>query len=109
MDGLPSLSDRTFARIRFFMDRRGAYRAVFAKTATGQRVLRDLANFCHVNRPTHVQGDPVQTAYNEGMRRVFLRIQSLTHMTDDQVYQLSMEEVKEHGQVFQHGQAAVDE
>lgn len=99
---------RKFDKVRFFFDRRAAYRAAFGDEA-GRRVLKDLAWFGYASRPTHVQGDPVQTAHNEGMRRMFLRIQSLMNMSEDEVYRLSQEEVKDHGQAFQHGQAAVDD
>lgn len=49
------------------------YKDVF-ETDKGQEVLRDLEVFCGYNRISHVPGDACTTAYNEGMRRVVLRI-----------------------------------
>jgi hypothetical protein len=48
------------------------YRATFASPA-GQRVLADLMRFCLMNQDTH-DPDPHQAAYNNGKRRVGLRI-----------------------------------
>jgi hypothetical protein len=58
--------------------RKEAYTQVFS-TPLGQEVLKDLMHFCKVYEPTYVPGDPETTAYNEGARRVVLRILSLMH------------------------------
>ena len=56
------------------------YRAAFA-TPSGRRVRADLYHFCGVHQPSHVPGDPMETAFNEGKRRVGLRIAAM--MNDD--------------------------
>ncbi len=64
------------------------YKNVFG-SGEGKFVLKDLLKFCHHNSPTYVLGDPYQTAYNEGMRRVALRIISIIGMSDEIIKQLS--------------------
>ena len=43
----------------------------------GERVLASLSNYCAENRTCHAQGDPYQTAYNEGVRAVILHIRRM--------------------------------
>lgn len=50
-----------------------AYREVFA-SEQGKLVLDDLMKFTGVMRQSHVPGDPLDTAFLEGKRRVGLRI-----------------------------------
>lgn len=52
-----------------------AYRQVFS-TPQGKEVLEDLMRFCGLGGEIHVPGDPHETAYNAGKRRVGLRIAS---------------------------------
>ena len=54
--------------------RRAAYRAVFNRGQNATIVLADLVAFCHGDRPSYVPGSQDETAYNEGKRRVLLRI-----------------------------------
>lgn len=61
--------------------RNGYYRAAFG-TVEGQEVLADLFRFCGLGRPSHTPGDPYQTAYLEGMRRVGLRVAAILNMSD---------------------------
>jgi hypothetical protein len=56
------------------------YRAAFS-TPSGRRVRADLYRFCGVMAPSHQPGDPLETAFNEGKRRVGLRIAAM--MNDD--------------------------
>lgn len=56
-------------------DKVAMYQECF-RSAAGKEVLKDLAQFCLVNQPTYVIGDPHHSAFNEGMRRVYLRVQS---------------------------------
>jgi len=58
------------------INRRNHYRAVFS-TPEGQKVLKDLLTFCNINNMTYVPNDPATTAFNEGMRRVALRVISI--------------------------------
>ena len=52
------------------------YRAVFEGDA-GEDVLRDLYEFCGLYRQAHVAGDPFETAFNDGRRRVALRLHAM--------------------------------
>lgn len=73
--------------------RNSQYRETFS-TPQGKAVLKDLLKFCHMYAPTHCVGDPYQTAYNEGMRRVALRITSILKMDDSAMREL----IKKEGQ-----------
>jgi len=52
------------------------YKNVF-NTPEGKEVLEDLLQFTRVNTPSFVQQQPDTTAFNEGMRRVGLRLLSM--------------------------------
>jgi len=54
------------------------YKEVF-NSPSGQKVFEDLAKFCGAVSTSHCPGDALETAYREGMRRVFLRINSFTN------------------------------
>lgn len=60
------------------------YRALF-DSQEGKEVLKDLLVFCDYDAPTFVAGDPCSTAYNEGKRRVALRISSFLKKKDPAV------------------------
>lgn len=64
-----------------FKKRPKLYKDTFS-TPQGKEVLKDLAKFCGQNSPTHVPGDPYTSAYKEGMRRVFLRIQQFVNLNE---------------------------
>lgn len=72
----------------FFVHR--YYRRLFAGDAA-KMVLADLAEFCNVHRPTarvSPQGgtvDPIAMAIAEGRREVFLRIQAMLNLTNEEV------------------------
>lgn len=55
---------------------RSQYRTVFEGDA-GEAVLRDLYEFCGLFMQAHVPGDPFHTAFNDGKRRVALRINAM--------------------------------
>ena len=58
---------------------RNDYEAAFS-SPQGERVLSDLRIFCGATHDSFAAGDPYQTSYNEGKRRVWLRIES-SHTT----------------------------
>ena len=62
--------------------RRADYRAAFAGAA-GRRTLADLYRFCGMGSPSFVPGRPDETAFNEGRRRVFLRIAAMLELDED--------------------------
>lgn len=74
--------------LAFLFERRNRYRAVF-DTPDGRKVLADLMTFCHVDRPVTVPGDAQMSAYNDGMRRVALRIASILRMKDEEIFALA--------------------
>lgn len=63
-----------------------AYSAVFG-SPIGKIVLEDLARFCRAVETTF-DVDPRRHALLEGRRETFLRIQSLSSLTPDEVLQL---------------------
>jgi hypothetical protein len=69
--------------------RRADYHAAFTGEA-GRRVLADLYRFCLMDQPCFA-GDPHATAFNEGRRRVFLRILAILRMTESDILQLAIE------------------
>jgi hypothetical protein len=78
---------RTLARLR---RRRADYRSVF-DSDPGWRVIADLFRFCRMAQPSFVAGDSHATAYQEGMRRVFLRIAGILRMDEERFAQLLKE------------------
>lgn len=87
-----SMAKRGAERLTRLSWRRAEYRAVFEGTDHGRRVLADLYRFCGMTGPTHVPGDPVETAYNEGKRRVGLRIASILAHDPARMEQLKEQE-----------------
>ena len=51
------------------------YRVTF-NSETGQRVLKDLEEFCGYNQPCFYRGEHDMTAFSLGQRNVILRIKS---------------------------------
>ena len=64
--------------------RRADYRAAFSGPA-GRRTLADLYRFCGMASSSFVPGRPDETAFNEGRRRVFLRIAALLELDEDSI------------------------
>jgi len=52
------------------------------ESPSGRDVLDFLAAYCRQVSPSYVQGDPMQTAYNEGRRSVILKLMNYLHMDD---------------------------
>ncbi|MEO5375940.1 MAG: hypothetical protein H7840_17065 [Alphaproteobacteria bacterium] len=75
-------------RVRALFRRRHLYQATF-NTPEGRVVLADLFRFCRVSAPVVVPGDPIMTGYNDGLRRVALRIAGLVNMTDEDIMRLT--------------------
>lgn len=78
------------------LDKRHDYRAVFMSerklTVSGERVLLDLARFCHSHKTTtqrSVSGqiDPIASAIAEGRRQVYLRIANFLQVSDSAIIQ----------------------
>lgn len=63
------------------------YKDVF-NTPEGEKVLADLAIFCGQFSPTYREGDSHDTAYREGMRRVYLRIHSFLNRDEAEINKL---------------------
>lgn len=66
-----------------------AYKQLFTKeNESGKIVLKDLFSFCNMDKSTFVEGDPYSSAYNEGMRRVYLRIAGMLRMDEEYINDL---------------------
>lgn len=63
---------------------RQAYQKVFSGPL-GEEVLRDLAVFCGVGKDGFSR-DPYEMAHNTGLRKVFLRVQSMLNISDQQIW-----------------------
>lgn len=74
-------------RLRRSHQRRIDYGLTFT-SEHGSRVLKDLYRFCGMAQPSFVPGAPDETAFNEGKRRVFLRIAALLELNENQVRQM---------------------
>lgn len=74
--------------------RRDDYRITFESTE-GIRVLGDLARFCWANKPTYAPGDALTSAFREGQRSVWLRLQRMLNLTDEDMF-AAMYESKRH-------------
>jgi len=53
-----------------------------------EHVLADLRGFCHVERPTIFDKDPLVMARREGRRETFVRIQRMLNLNEEQVQKL---------------------
>ncbi len=60
------------------------YKHVF-ESYQGKMVLADLIAFSGAHEQSYTPGDPTQTAFNEGMRRVVTRIEKFTGMTPKEI------------------------
>ena len=93
--------DSGVERLKARLHRRAfAYRALF-KTPGGnlgvqaETVLKDLARYCYVSKPTlkvsPITGttDPIAMAFAEGRRDVFNRITALCELTDEQIQRIA--------------------
>jgi hypothetical protein len=64
-----------------------SYKAVF-NSPDGERVLADLLNFCGQYKCSHNPGDANSTAFNEGKRRVSLRILKFIDMEEKEIQKI---------------------
>ncbi len=69
------------------LERRAAYHKTF-NNPEGEKVLADLKRFCRATLPTADVNNPNVTYLLEGRREVWLRIQSLLQLTEDDIYNL---------------------
>ena len=74
--------------IEWLDKRRRAYREVF-QGPDAELVLTDLAKFCSAHSSTFVPDDPGgrTSAFREGRREVFLRIQEMIRIDDEKMRQ----------------------
>lgn len=73
--------------IQDIINRKRNYEAVF-KSVQGKAVLSDLIKFCGLYDPSFT-GNAEQTAFNEGKRRVALRIISILGQNEKSLEQVS--------------------
>jgi hypothetical protein len=71
---------RKFTSVESLLDLKRSYRQLFG-SPVGELVLRDLAKLCHAASTTY-DPDPREQARKEGKRQVWLRIQSMMHVSD---------------------------
>lgn len=71
-----------------------AFRATLTGVQT-ERVLADLHRFCHAATPTFDPQSDRISAFREGRREVWLRIQAHMRITDDQVRDLAVSSTEE--------------
>ena len=66
--------------------RRSDYVDTFS-SPQGERVLADLHEFCGASKSSFGR-NPYETAHNEGMRRVWLRIEAFLRMDDERILRI---------------------
>lgn len=81
------MSIRSFTDISDAVRLKRAYRAL-KNSPEGEVVLRDLAKVCHAVTTTFDE-DPHEAARREGKRQVWLRIQNMINVPDEEVFQLA--------------------
>lgn len=59
-----------------------SYKKLFLENKAGEEVLADLLSFCGQYKCSYTAGDPYTSAFNEGKRRVALRILKLINMKE---------------------------
>lgn len=69
-----------------------AYAEAFRSVHT-RIVLADLRRFCRATRPTFVPGDTHASAFSEGRREVWLRINSYLYLDEVDIYGLEEDQV----------------
>lgn len=67
------------------------YKSLY-RTPAGKAVIDDLLNFTKVSSPSFIPGSSDVTAYNEGMRRVGLRILSMVEGEPREIKNLTEEQ-----------------
>lgn len=79
---------QTVADRQYLTRAQRAYKKAFGGM-DGKAALADIAAFAKVMEPTYVIGDSHQTAFNEGMRSVALRIYSMLSLTPDDAVKIA--------------------
>ena len=74
-----------------FLKRKKDYKVVF-ESPEGKRVLKDLMAFCHYRDSTFVPNDVGMSAFNEGKRRVLLRVISLMNIPEERLNEILHEQ-----------------
>lgn len=62
-----------------------SYKKLFKDNKEGEEVLADLLNFCGQYKSSHSPNDPYASAFNEGKRRVILRILNFIKMEEKEI------------------------
>jgi len=75
-------------RLVEFYNRRDNYAKTFG-TPEGKAVLADIYRAAGLDRPSYVEGKPDRTAYNEGLKRIGLRIKNILDHSDEQIKELA--------------------
>ena len=81
-------SETMMRAIRFRTAKSQWYKDVF-NSPDGQMVIADLIKFTNAHDQSYTPGDPTQTAFNEGMRRVITRIEKFVHMTPKEISRIA--------------------
>lgn len=69
-----------------------AYHEVWSSSA-GRQVLTDLMKYAGLANQVYVPGDPCGTSFNDGKRRLGLRITSILSLGDLEVHELARHQV----------------
>jgi hypothetical protein len=72
----------------FLISRRTKYRRTF-ETEPGEYTLKKLRKLCKIGQDILVPGDSHATAYNVGMQRVYLHIESVMKMDSEKIDQMA--------------------
>lgn len=76
-----------------------SYRRLFS-TEDGRAVIKDLMRSCHYHSST-LGSTPQETAYNEGMRAVVIRIFQTMNLTTEEVLKISQQMNAEEKDIFE--------
>jgi len=74
-------------RIDILKRKSQAYQQTFS-SPHAQKVLADLRKFCFADKTTFVPNDPYASAFSEGRREVFLRINAFINLTEKEINSL---------------------
>jgi len=79
---------------KMFLRRRNAYKNTF-NNPEGKLVLADLRRFCRATLPTADVDNLHTTFLLEGRREVWLRVMTHLQLTDEDIYNLTEEQIDE--------------
>lgn len=74
----------------FLRTRKASYQQVFEGHGAAREVLMDLAQFCRADETTF-HNDPRKSDVLIGRREVWLRIQEHLHLSNEELFKLTME------------------